>query len=112
MISDTAGTVLAEHTELLGTATNNVAEYRALLLGLAHAAELGASEVEVVGDSELIAKQVQGLYKVKQRGDAPAPRSRRWPPSRASSAGRSAPSRAPRTRTPTRSSTSAGRAAL
>ena len=51
--------------ELLGTATNNVAEYRALLLGLARARELGASEVEVIGDSELIAKQVQGLYKVK-----------------------------------------------
>jgi ribonuclease HI len=42
-----------------------VAEYRALLLGLERARELGAGEVEVIGDSELIAKQVQGLYKVK-----------------------------------------------
>jgi len=59
------GEVLDEHAQLLGTATNNVAEYRALLLGLARAKQLGASEVEVVGDSELIAKQVQGVYKVK-----------------------------------------------
>ena len=44
---------LGEHAELLGTATNNAAEYRALLLGLRRARELGASEVEVVGDSEL-----------------------------------------------------------
>ncbi len=65
VISDADGTVLAEHSEALGTATNNVAEYRALLLGLAQAAELGASEVEVVGDSELVARQVQGLYKVR-----------------------------------------------
>jgi ribonuclease HI len=65
VISSPAGEVLAEHTQLLGTATNNVAEYRALLLGLERARELGAGEVEVIGDSELIAKQVQGLYKVK-----------------------------------------------
>lgn len=65
VISTPTGEVLGEHAELLGAATNNVAEYRALLLGLARARELGASEVEVVGDSELIAKQVKGLYKVK-----------------------------------------------
>ena len=59
------GTVLEEHAQTLGEATNNVAEYRALLLGLQCAAELGAREVEVVGDSELIARQVQGIYKVK-----------------------------------------------
>jgi len=46
-------------------ATNNVAEYRGLLLGLARARALGATEVEVVNDSELIAKQVNGEYKVK-----------------------------------------------
>lgn len=60
-----AGELLGEHAELLGIATNNVAEYRALLLGLGQATALGASEVEVIGDSELIAKQVQGTYKVK-----------------------------------------------
>jgi ribonuclease HI len=65
VIRTSAGEVLLEDTQLLGAATNNVAEYRALLLGLARARELGADEVEVVGDSELIAKQVQGLYKVK-----------------------------------------------
>jgi ribonuclease HI len=65
VVSTPAGEVLSEYARLLGTATNNVAEYRALLLGLERARELGASEVDVVGDSELIAKQVQGVYKVK-----------------------------------------------
>jgi ribonuclease HI len=65
VISTPGGEELAERAELLGTATNNVAEYRALLLGLEQARKLGAREVEVVGDSELIAKQVQGIYKVK-----------------------------------------------
>jgi ribonuclease HI len=65
VISDPAGEVLEEDARLLGNATNNVAEYRALLLGLERARALGASEVDVVNDSELIAKQVQGVYKVK-----------------------------------------------
>ena len=65
VISDPDGTVLAEPTQALGTATNNVAEYRAVLLGLTRAAELGASEVELVNDSELVARQIQGLYKVR-----------------------------------------------
>jgi ribonuclease HI len=71
VISTPAGELLGEYAELLGNATNNVAEYRALLLGLAKARELGASEVEVIGDSELIAKQVQGLYKVKHAAMRP-----------------------------------------
>jgi ribonuclease HI len=54
-----------EASERLGVATNNVAEYRGLLLGLRRARELGATEVEVVNDSELVAKQVNGIYKVK-----------------------------------------------
>jgi ribonuclease HI len=54
-----------EASERLGVATNNVAEYRGLLLGLRRARELGATEVEVVNDSELVAKQVNGEYKVK-----------------------------------------------
>jgi ribonuclease HI len=65
VVSTPDGDVLDEAAELLGVATNNVAEYRGLLLGLARAKALGASEVEVVNDSELIAKQVNGLYKVK-----------------------------------------------
>ncbi len=59
------GEVVDEAHEYIGVATNNVAEYRALLLGLARARALGATEVEVVNDSELIAKQVNGVYKVK-----------------------------------------------
>jgi ribonuclease HI len=65
IVSEPGGEVLAERSQLLGSVTNNVAEYRALLLGLALARELGADEVEVIGDSELIAKQVTGAYKVK-----------------------------------------------
>src|SRR6478672_4528587 len=65
IVSEPGGEVLAERSQLLGSVTNNVAEYRALLLGLALARELGADEVDVVGDSELIAKQVTGAYKVK-----------------------------------------------
>ncbi len=65
VVSTPEGEVLGEASELLGEATNNVAEYRGLLLGLSRARELGATEVEVVNDSELVAKQVNGAYKVK-----------------------------------------------
>lgn len=65
VLTSADGTVVDEATELLGPQTNNVAEYRGLLLGLARARTLGATEVEVVGDSELIARQVNGEYKVK-----------------------------------------------
>jgi ribonuclease HI len=71
VITSPQGEVLDEHAQLLGRTTNNVAEYRALLLGLERARELGASEVEVVGDSELIAKQVSGVYKVKKEALRP-----------------------------------------
>lgn len=71
VVSSPEGEVLDEASELLGIVSNNVAEYRALLLGLARARTLGASEVEVVNDSELIAKQVQGLYKVKHAAMRP-----------------------------------------
>lgn len=71
VVSSPSGEVIDEASELLGTVTNNVAEYRALLLGLARARALGASEVEIVNDSELIAKQVQGLYKVKHASMKP-----------------------------------------
>jgi ribonuclease HI len=59
------GTVLAAHGEKIGVATNNVAEYRALVEGLRKAAELHVDEVEVVSDSELLVKQMRGEYKVK-----------------------------------------------
>jgi ribonuclease HI len=71
VISTPAGEVLDERAELLGRTSNNVAEYRALLLGLRRARELGASEVQIVGDSELIAKQVLGVYKVKHEAMRP-----------------------------------------
>lgn len=65
------GEVLGERSAYLGATTNNVAEYRALLLGLELAGELGAREVEVVNDSELVARQVGGQYKVKNAGLRP-----------------------------------------
>ena len=71
VLSTPDGEVVDEASELLGVATNNVAEYRGLLLGLARAKALGATEVEVVNDSELIAKQVNGEYKVKHAAMRP-----------------------------------------
>src|SRR5918997_2378481 len=65
------GGVLAERSAYIGDATNNVAEYRALLLGLELARELGANEVEVINDSELVARQIGGEYKVKHAGLKP-----------------------------------------
>jgi ribonuclease HI len=59
------GTVLAAHGERIGVATNNVAEYRALVAGLEKALELAVPEVEVVSDSELLVKQMNGEYRVK-----------------------------------------------
>jgi len=59
------GTVLAAHGEAIGVATNNVAEYRALVEGLRKASELQLTDVEVVSDSELLVRQMQGDYKVK-----------------------------------------------
>jgi ribonuclease HI len=59
------GTVLAAEGEPIGVATNNVAEYRALLAGLEKALELHVPEVEVVSDSELLVKQMNGEYRVK-----------------------------------------------
>jgi ribonuclease HI len=65
VVSDPAGNVLDEQSERIGVATNNVAEYRAVLRGLERAQELGADEVEIIGDSELVARQLSGVYKVK-----------------------------------------------
>jgi len=65
VISTPDGDVIDEAAETIGRATNNVAEYRGLLLGLERAKALGATEVDVVNDSELVAHQVNGRYKVK-----------------------------------------------
>ena len=59
------GTVLEARGTAIGVATNNVAEYRALVEGLRRATELGVDELEVVSDSELIVKQMRGEYRVK-----------------------------------------------
>jgi ribonuclease HI len=61
------GTVLDARGEAIGIATNNVAEYSALVAGLERAAEAGVSELEVVSDSELLVKQMRGEYRVKNR---------------------------------------------
>jgi len=61
------GTVLDALGETIGVATNNVAEYSALVAGLERAAEVGVDELEVVSDSELLVKQMRGEYKVKNR---------------------------------------------
>jgi len=65
------GRVVGERRLYIGEATNNVAEYRAVLLGLELARDLGASQVEVVNDSELVSKQIAGQYKVKHAGLKP-----------------------------------------
>jgi ribonuclease HI len=66
VITAADGSVLTRANDFIGVATNNAAEYRALLLGLARARELGAREVEVVNDSQLVARQVTGEYRVKK----------------------------------------------
>ena len=65
VVSTPDGDVIDEAAVTLGRATNNVAEYRGVLLGLERAKALGATEVEVVNDSELVAHQINGRYKVK-----------------------------------------------
>jgi ribonuclease HI len=65
VITNEDGELVEERGERIGKATNNIAEYKALLLGLRRAQELGAKEVELIGDSELIVRQVEGDYKVK-----------------------------------------------
>ena len=71
VVSTAEGEVLEQRAEAIGVATNNVAEYRALLLAIERARALGAREVELIGDSELIVRQVRGEYKVKDAGLRP-----------------------------------------
>ncbi len=65
------GQVLDEHAGYLGEATNNAAEYQALIKGLQMASEAGATNVEVVSDSELMVRQMNGVYRVKNANLAP-----------------------------------------
>ncbi len=71
VLREPGGAVVCEHGEKIGVATNNVAEYRALIRGIELAAEHGASAVDLIGDSELIVKQVRGEYRVKDAGLKP-----------------------------------------
>ena len=71
VITDPDGAELSRANDYIGVATNNVAEYKALIHGLERARALGASEVEIVNDSELVARQVTGEYRVKNPGLRP-----------------------------------------
>lgn len=68
VVRDGDGTVLEKVGEKIGEATNNIAEYRALLRGIELAAAHGVSELELVGDSMLVVRQVEGRFKVKNAG--------------------------------------------
>lgn len=70
-IADGSGKLLETHKKFIGEATNNIAEYKALVLGLSRAKELGAGELVVQMDSELIVRQMQGVYKIKDPGLKP-----------------------------------------
>ena len=71
VVLDERGQVLGRYGKFLGKQTNNVAEYEGLLLGLRHAQEMGAREVEVRADSELMIRQLEGRYQVKHPGLKP-----------------------------------------
>lgn len=65
LVCDQQGEALREHHETIGEATNNMAEYRAVLRGLELAGELGMEEIEYFVDSELVARQLSGIYRIK-----------------------------------------------
>jgi ribonuclease HI len=65
VITDAAGNVVWEGKEFLGHCTNNIAEYKALILGLKGALTQGYNNLEVYLDSELLARQINGSYRVK-----------------------------------------------
>ena len=68
VVQDESGKIIGSHKNYIGETTNNVAEYKALILGLTEAAKLGANELTVNMDSELVVKQMQGRYKIKEPG--------------------------------------------
>ncbi len=97
------GTVLAAHGEAIGTATNNVAEYRALIAGLEKAVELAVDELEVVSDSELLVKQMRRRVQGQER-DPPRASRRGVRPGASARLGaiQGGPARAQRARRPSR----------
>jgi ribonuclease HI len=66
VLTDDSGAEIDRANEYIGETTNNVAEYRALLLGLDRARARGVRDLEIVNDSELIARQLTGEYRVKK----------------------------------------------
>ncbi len=68
VIYDAGGKEVEKFSKYLGTTTNNQAEYRALLAGLEMAAKLGAKSIVCHMDSELVVRQLQGKYKVREEG--------------------------------------------
>ena len=70
-IYDAQGEMIKTHSQFLGEATNNVAEYQALIKALEIAQELGATEIDICADSELVVKQIKGEYRVKNEGLKP-----------------------------------------
>ncbi len=70
-IYDKDGNIIREISRYIGTQTNNVAEYYALVRGLEEAVSLGAKSVDIFMDSELVVKQVMGEYRVKNEGLRP-----------------------------------------
>jgi ribonuclease HI len=71
VVLDGEGRPLEAHAGTIGRATNNVAEYRALLEALRLAEEAGCSEVEILSDSELLVRQIEGRYRVRNAGLRP-----------------------------------------
>ena len=70
-LKDSSGKLIASISKAIGVTTNNVAEYQALIAALTKAHELGASEIQVLSDSELMVRQLCGRYKIKSPGLAP-----------------------------------------
>jgi ribonuclease HI len=68
IIKDSSGAVIGELRRFLGMGTNNMAEYEALILALEEAKGLGCESVSVFADSELVVKQIKGIYRVKNEG--------------------------------------------
>ncbi|HVV90842.1 MAG TPA: ribonuclease HI family protein [Solirubrobacterales bacterium] len=68
VLRDADGKIVERVGETIGETTNNVAEYRALLRGVELAVAHGATDLELIGDSELVVRQIEGRYKVKHPG--------------------------------------------
>lgn len=71
IILDDSGQILAKENEYIGIATNNVAEYKAVILGLQKAVEIGATKVKLFADSQLLVRQLSGEYRVRNEGLKP-----------------------------------------